>query len=119
MIRIDKQLTVRRCPDVTVWEDEKRYNLFYAFRKAPGFDADGIPVFEHITYRLAVDRPDGRKGGGYVFFDTELAIDQEKLVKLKKVLGGAPGCRGASETAFARVRLPRPSWAPSLSQKER
>ena len=88
MIRIDKQLTFAEVPDVTVWEDEKRYNLFYALPQSPRFRLqNGIPVFEHITYRLAVDRPDGRKGGGYVFFDTELAIDQEKLIKLKKVLG--------------------------------
>ena len=105
MIRIDKQLTFAEVPDVTVWEDEKRYNLFYALPQSPRFRLqNGIPVFEHITYRLAVDRPDGRKGGGYVFFDTELAIDQEKLVKLKKVLGD----RVAEEHRRLRLQGPPP-----------
>jgi hypothetical protein len=45
-----------------------------------------VPVFKQITYRLPIDRPDGKKGGAYVFFDTELQVDEEKLGKLKKLL---------------------------------
>jgi hypothetical protein len=35
---------------------------------------NGVPVFKQITYRLPIDRPGGKKGGGYVFFDTELGV---------------------------------------------
>ena len=88
MIRIDKQLTFPEVPDVTVWHDHSRRNMFDALPQSPRFRLqNGVPVFKQITYRLAIDRPGGKKGGGYVFFDTELAVDEAKLTKLKKLLG--------------------------------
>jgi hypothetical protein len=101
MIRIDKQLTFPEVADVTVWQDHNRRNLFYALPQSPRFRLqNGVPVFKHITYRLPIDRPDGKKGGGYVFFDTELAVDEQKLSNLKKLLGD----RVAEE--HRRLRLP-------------
>jgi hypothetical protein len=88
MIRIDRQLTFPEVPDVTVWQDNDRFNLFYALPQSPRFRLqNGIPVFKEIIYRLVIDRPGGKKGGGYVMFDTELAVDESKLTKLKKILG--------------------------------
>ncbi len=87
MIRIDKQLSLPEVPDVVVWQDDSRRNLFYALPQSPRFRLQGgVPVFKMMTYRLVIDRPDGKKGGGYVFFDTELAVSDENLKKLKAVL---------------------------------
>src|SRR5215207_640240 len=89
MIRIDKQLTFPEVPDVTVWEDDARYNAFYALPQSPRFRIqDGLPVVKEIIYRLPIPRPDGKRGGGYVMFDTELAIATDKLQKLMEVLDG-------------------------------
>ena len=37
MIRIDKQLTFPEVPDVTVWQDHIRRNMFYALPQSPRF----------------------------------------------------------------------------------
>jgi hypothetical protein len=109
MIRIDKQLTFPEVPDVTVWQDHLRRNMFYALPQSPRFRLqNSVPVFKQITYRLPIDRPGGKKGGGYVFFDTELAVNEEKLVQLKKVLGD----RVAEE--HRRLKLQGPPPPPEL-----
>src|SRR5580765_4882640 len=87
MIRIDRQLTFPEVPDVTVWQDDARYNAFYALPQSPRFRIQaGRPVVKEIIYRLPIPRADGKRGGGYVMFDTELAISDEKLRKLMEVL---------------------------------
>jgi hypothetical protein len=109
MIRIDKQLTFPEVPDVTVWQDDSRRNMFYALPQSPRFRLqNGVPVFKQITYRLPIDRPDGKKGGAYVFFDTELEVDEEKLGKLKKLLADWV----AEE--HRRLKLPGQPPAPEL-----
>ena len=61
MIRIDKQLTFPEVPDVTVWQDHIRRNMFYALPQSPRFRLqNGVPVFKQITYRLPIDRPGGK-----------------------------------------------------------
>jgi hypothetical protein len=87
MIRIDKQLTFAEVPDVTVWQDDTSYNTFYALPQSPRFRLqNGVPVVKEIIYRLPVPRADGKEAGGYVMFDTELAISDEQLAKLKQIL---------------------------------
>jgi hypothetical protein len=87
MIRIDKQLTFPEAPDVTVWQDDARYDVFYALPQSPRFRIqNGRPVVAEIIYRLPIPRSDGRRGGGYVMFDTELAIADENLRTLMQAL---------------------------------
>lgn len=87
MIRIDKQEVISEVPNVTVWGDHLRRDTFYALPSSPRFRRqDGLPVFKFIKYRLPIDRPDGKKGGGYVFFDTELAVSDTDLAKLQQAL---------------------------------
>ena len=103
MIRIDKQLTFPEVPDVTVWEDEGRYDVFYALPQSPRFRIqDGRPIVKEIIYRTIVPRADGRRGGGYVMFDTELAISGDTL----KTLMAALDARVTAE--HQRRQLPGP-----------
>ncbi len=87
MIRIDKQLTFAEVPDVTLWQDDTQFNVFYALPQSPRFRMqNGQPVVKEIIYRLPIPRADGKRGGGYVMFDTELAVPDDKLAKLKQIL---------------------------------
>lgn len=87
MIRIDKQETLPEVPDVTVWADDKISHLFYVLPASPRFRMqDGKPVFKFIKYRLPVDRADGRKGGGFAFFDTEIVVPEDQMAKLTELL---------------------------------
>jgi hypothetical protein len=87
MIRIDKQQYLPEVPEVTVWEDDKVDYLFYVLPASPRFRIqDGSPVFKFIKYRLPVDRPDGKKGGGFVFFDSEIVVPDNQMVKVTALL---------------------------------
>ena len=57
---------------LSVFGDDSRRNAFYVLPNAPRFRIDPDtkkPVFKFIKYKLPVDRPDGKKGGGFVIFD--------------------------------------------------
>lgn len=88
MIRIDKQELIPEVPGVTVWGDDQAYNIYYALPSIPSFRTkdDGKLAFNFMGYSLPVPRADGKVGGAYVAFDTELTIPEAKLKKLKEVL---------------------------------
>lgn len=87
MIRIDKQEQIPEVPDVTVWGDDANPDLYYVLPSIPRFRLqNGVPVFKLIRYRLPIEREDKKKGGGFVMFDTELAVSDDKMKKLKDVL---------------------------------
>jgi|SoiMethySBSTD1v2_1073268.scaffolds.fasta_scaffold136324_1 hypothetical protein len=88
MIRIDKQEQIPEVPGVTVWGDDQAYNIYYALPSIPSFRTkdDGTLAFKYIKYSLPVPRPDGKVGGAYVAFDTEVIIPEAKLKKLKDFL---------------------------------
>lgn len=87
MIRIDKQEVFPEVPEVTVWADDKSEQTFYVLPTSPRFRIqNGNPVFKFIKYRLPIDRADGRKGGGYVFFDTEITVPDDQMTKLTELL---------------------------------
>lgn len=87
MIRIDKQEIFSEVPEVTVWADDKSEQTFYVLPTSPRFRIqNGNPVFKFIKYRLPIDRPDGRKGGGYVFFDTEITVPDDQMAKVTELL---------------------------------
>lgn len=87
MIRIDLQEVLPEVPDVTIWRDDQNPAIFYALPSTPRFRmVDGKPVFKFIKYRFPVDRPDGKKGGGYAFFDSELTVPPDKMKKVEQVL---------------------------------
>lgn len=87
MIRIDKQESFPEVPEVTVWSDDKIESMFYVLPSSPRFRMqDGKPVFKFIKYRLPIDRADGRKGGGFVFFDTEIVVPDDQMTKVTELL---------------------------------
>jgi hypothetical protein len=90
MLRIDKQETLPEVPGITIWGDDKSSSTFYVLPDVPSFrmQDNGTPVFKMVKYRQPIDtnRPDGQKGGGYIFFDASLAVPNDKLQAAKKVL---------------------------------
>jgi hypothetical protein len=101
MIRIDKQEQIPEVPDVTVWSDDADSSLFYVLPSIPRFRLqNGVPVFKLIKYRLPIEREDKKKGGGFCFFDTELAVSDDKMKKLKDILDDR------ARKQFAALHLP-------------
>lgn len=73
-----------------VFADTNDAKTYYVIPKEPRFrlDEHGKPVFKFVKYRFPVERPDGKKGGGYVFFDVAFYVAQETLDKIKATLEG-------------------------------
>jgi hypothetical protein len=85
VLKIDRQQTIE---GVTVYGDDKSDHKFYLLPSNLSFrlDDNGKPVFKFVKYRFEVDRPDGKKGGGYVFFDVALEVPKEKEDRIKAQL---------------------------------
>lgn len=81
---IDPQL-IENC---SVYADDSDYSLYYVIPQTPSFrlDDNGNPVFTFVKYRFPVDRPDGKKGGGFLIFDVEFVTAAEKIKKITPVL---------------------------------
>ena len=74
---------------LTVFGDDNARDLFYIMPNQPRIRVDADtkkPVFRFIKYKLPVDRPDGKKGGGFVIFDCEFVVSDDKLKKIKDQL---------------------------------
>jgi hypothetical protein len=78
---------------VTVFADERNaadpaHPIYYLLPEQPRFrlDADGKPVFRFIKYRTPIDRADGKKGGGFVIFDVEFVVPDDKRTKIVEIL---------------------------------
>src|SRR5689334_14680005 len=68
--------TQQRINGVNVFNDDQspyRYHLV-ADQPRIRMREDGTPAFRFLKYRNPIDRPDGRKGGGFLVFDTELVV---------------------------------------------
>jgi hypothetical protein len=85
MLQIDK---VQQIDGVTVYGDHELFNVFYPLPQQPRYrlDAQGKPSFAFFKYRFPVDRPDGKKGGGFLLFDVEFVVDEAKLPGIVAVL---------------------------------
>lgn len=73
---------------LTTYRDERDWTMFYVLPSQPRFrlDDSGMPVFKFLKYRFPVDRPDGKKGGGFLIFDVEFAVPDDKLAAIKDQL---------------------------------
>ncbi|RIE03491.1 hypothetical protein [Cohnella faecalis] len=73
---------------LTVYRDHEDRTLYYVLPSVPGFriDDNGLPVFKFIKYRFPIDRPDGKKGGGFLIADVEFSVPEDKLAKVKEAL---------------------------------
>lgn len=73
---------------VTVYGDDERDNVFYLLPETPRFriDENGLPIFKFIKYRLPIDRPDGKRGGGFCIFDAEFVVSEDAKTAVVEVL---------------------------------
>jgi hypothetical protein len=79
----------RQIEGLTVFGDDSSRTRFYIMPNQPRFRIDTDtkkPVFKFIKYKLPVDRPDGRKGGGFVVFDCEFVVPDDKEKKIEAAL---------------------------------
>jgi len=82
---------------LSVFGDDGVVNRFYVLPEMPRFRVDPDtkkPVFKFIKYKLPVDRPDGKKGGGFVVFDSEFIVPDAKLKKIQEALDGQMQSKG-------------------------
>src|SRR5690348_6735007 len=89
MLQIDK---VQMIEGVVVYgdDDPQAFDTFYLLPQQVRYrlDDNGNPVFKFLKYRFPVDRADGKKGGGFVIFDSEFVVSDDKLDKVTKALQG-------------------------------
>ncbi len=57
---------------------------FYVIPEQPRFrlDPNGMPVFKFLKYKFPIERPDGLKGGGFLIFDVEFVVPEDKLAAI-------------------------------------
>lgn len=87
--RMDLAERLPGLPDITVFPDHELEHRFYLVPEAPRFRTDpvtGQPVFKFIKYRFPIDRPDGKKGGGYCAFDVEFSVPDAQVEQAKELL---------------------------------
>src|SRR4030095_3755261 len=104
MLKIDE---VQEIEGMNVYPDDSQRHKFYIIPNAPRFRLEkGKPVFEFIKYRNPVDRPGGKKGGGFLIFDSEFVVPEEKLPKIKAAL----------DAQLQREGLKNPSGQPAVTE---
>lgn len=90
MLQIDKMQLIQ---GVTVYGDDRAPDVFYLLPQQPSYriDNNGNPVFKFLKYRFPVDRGDGVEGGGFIIFDVEFAVPQDKVDPIKQELSAQAG----------------------------
>ncbi len=86
MLRIDMVQTIE---GVTVFGDDRLRHVFYLLPEQPRFRIDDTtrePVFKFLKYRMPIERSDGKRGGGYCFFDVEFVVPEDKEAKIRQEL---------------------------------
>lgn len=87
MLMIDQTIILPEVPGVTVYRDDKSMSTFYVLPDSPRFRIEnGLPVFKFLKYRVPIERVNGKRGGGYVFFDVTFDVPQEKMTQVKDSL---------------------------------
>jgi hypothetical protein len=109
-------------PGVTasVFGDDNDPALFYVMPDQPRFRIDDQtkkPVFKFIKYKLPVDRPDGKKGGGFVVFDSQFVVPDDQMAKIKQWADGqVSGMGQGGQAVTARIEhIPYTSASASLT----
>jgi hypothetical protein len=103
MLNWMKQIPVPGVPEVVAFADDPNAFVYYVLPKAPTYrlDANGLPVFKFLKYRTAIDRADGKKGGGFLICDVAFALTNQQLDKCRAAL------QDLSDQAFPRLN-PKP-----------
>jgi hypothetical protein len=72
-----------------VYGDSEVGNRFYVVPSEPSYWIDPVTKktsFFFMKYKLPVDRPDGKKGGGVLIFDCQFAVPDDKLKTIQRAL---------------------------------
>lgn len=85
MMKFDAYDTIQ---GVTVHRDDQVPWKFYYLPGTPRYRLDdrGLPTFRYIRYREPKPRPDGKNGGGMLFFDCAFSIPQPTQDAVRGVL---------------------------------
>jgi hypothetical protein len=89
MLKWDKPQSISAKGEVfTVYGDDSDITTYYVLPNAPSFrrNENGKPVFNFIKYRFPTDRPDGKKGGGFLIFDAAFTIPDDKMQAIKDAI---------------------------------
>lgn len=113
MLRIDTYQTIE---GLTVYQDDAVPTTHYVLPEMPRFrrDDDGVPIFRFLKYKAPRPREDGKNGGGFVVFDAEFTVEDDKreaiLDELKRQAskGSFPGEQDARERALQQMAASRP-----------
>jgi hypothetical protein len=108
MLKISKQELVG---GVTVYGDDTFDDVFYPIPEVPRFRTDdhGDPVLRFLKYRMPLERSDGKRGGGFVFFDTEFTFTPDELARVKTALDER--VQGMANSPGFRASTPGPAQA--------
>jgi hypothetical protein len=91
---------------LSVFGDDQDPAKFYVMPDQPRFRIDsqtGKPVFKFIKYKLPVDRPDGKKGGGFVVFDTQFVVADATLKKIQSDLDAQVAAKNIQGVTSATI----------------
>lgn len=86
MLMLDTKMSIE---GLDVYGDDSQQNLFYVVPDQPRLRIDEVtkkPIFTLIKYKLPIDRPDGKKGGGFVIFDSTFTVPDDKLKTIQTKL---------------------------------
>ncbi|HTE24171.1 hypothetical protein [Flavitalea sp.] len=79
MLQLDKTIILPEVDGVTIYTDDRSESTYYMLADSPRFRIEnGTPVFKFIKYRNPIDRQNGKRGGGYVFFDATFDVPKDK-----------------------------------------
>jgi hypothetical protein len=109
VLKIDNQELI---DGIVVYGDDERDNVNYVLPSNISFrmDDNGNPVFKYVKYRMPIDREDGKKGGGYVFFDVAFEVPQDKLDKIIKQKQAALDAKYGGGANVPKVEIAPITW---------
>jgi hypothetical protein len=86
MLNLDN---LQQIEGLSVYGDDTHPDTFYIIPDQPRFRIDDVtkkPVFKFIKYKMPVGRADGSKGGGFVIFDSNFVVPDDKMKKIQAAL---------------------------------
>jgi hypothetical protein len=88
MIAWMKEQRIPGIDDVIAYGDDASPSIFYLMASTPRLriGPDGSPVFQFLKYRESVQRPDGKKGGGFLICDVEFSVPSTTVKKCQEAL---------------------------------
>lgn len=111
MLKLD---TEEQIEGETVFHDDTQPFVYYVLPSQPRYrlEAGGKPMLNFLKYKMPIDRPDGRVGGGYVFFDVEFTVPEAKETKIRQILQDRINQKFPNMNPRPQLQLRSPTYAP-------